>query len=378
MNAKTARILFGVLLGFGGGICFGSVARLAVLTLLRTGYNTYYADIGSELPGLGVFLIGCLFLSLGCFASAISRSQMAAAMISFVLGVSLFSLGFAPDTPFVVQTAYGLWMFSAVLIWDLCITRAAGYPPVVRRFMAHERKIERFTGAVLPHKSIEQRLQKVVQGAALAALSFTIDGSDGRPQMTALTATKAIFGGIGKDENGGTQGFGADIPGLGDRAVRLQRLVVAGGPAAGDRPVRAPGARIADDADRGPFFDLDADRHGERRVAVDVVRGAVEGIDHPANAARAPAQRAFLSQQGVVGAQSGQPVDDQPLRRFVDLAHDVGGRGLRLGAQGVAPAFDVHLPGVVGQVAGESEQLPQARRGSRPAAVGAGLGRSGW
>jgi hypothetical protein len=58
MNAKTARILFGVLLGFGGGICFGSVARLAVLTLLRNGYNTYYADIASELPGLGVFLIG--------------------------------------------------------------------------------------------------------------------------------------------------------------------------------------------------------------------------------------------------------------------------------------------------------------------------------
>ena len=43
---------------------------------------------------LGVFLTGCLFLSLGCFASAISPSQMAAAMISFVLGVSLFSLGF--------------------------------------------------------------------------------------------------------------------------------------------------------------------------------------------------------------------------------------------------------------------------------------------
>jgi ABC-2 type transport system permease protein len=41
-----------------------------------------------------VFLIGCLFLSLGCFASAISRSQMVAAMISFVLGVTLFSLGF--------------------------------------------------------------------------------------------------------------------------------------------------------------------------------------------------------------------------------------------------------------------------------------------
>ena len=43
---------------------------------------------------LGIFLTGGLFLSLGCFASAITQSQMAAAMISFVLGVSLFSLGF--------------------------------------------------------------------------------------------------------------------------------------------------------------------------------------------------------------------------------------------------------------------------------------------
>jgi len=46
---------------------------------------------------LGVFLVGCLFLSLGCFASSLTRSQMGAAMISFVLGVSLFSLGFLAD-----------------------------------------------------------------------------------------------------------------------------------------------------------------------------------------------------------------------------------------------------------------------------------------
>jgi ABC-2 type transport system permease protein len=43
---------------------------------------------------LGIFLVGSLFVALGCFASAISRSQMGAAMISFVLGVSLFALGF--------------------------------------------------------------------------------------------------------------------------------------------------------------------------------------------------------------------------------------------------------------------------------------------
>jgi ABC-2 type transport system permease protein len=46
---------------------------------------------------LGIFLVGCLFLSLGCFASSITRSQMAAAMISFVLGVSLFALGFLAE-----------------------------------------------------------------------------------------------------------------------------------------------------------------------------------------------------------------------------------------------------------------------------------------
>ncbi len=43
---------------------------------------------------LGIGLTGSLFLSLGCFASSLSRSQVAAAMISFGLGVSLFSLGF--------------------------------------------------------------------------------------------------------------------------------------------------------------------------------------------------------------------------------------------------------------------------------------------
>lgn len=62
---------------------------------------------------------------------------------------SLFSLGFGPDTSVGLQLAYGAWMFLAVLIWDLAIARAAGHPRVVRRFMAHVRKVERVTGAVL-------------------------------------------------------------------------------------------------------------------------------------------------------------------------------------------------------------------------------------
>jgi ABC-2 type transport system permease protein len=46
---------------------------------------------------LGILLTGGLFLALGCFASAVSRTQMGAAMISFVFGVSLFALGFLAE-----------------------------------------------------------------------------------------------------------------------------------------------------------------------------------------------------------------------------------------------------------------------------------------
>src|SRR5450631_683740 len=64
---------------------------------------------------LGIFLTGCLFLSLGCFASAISQSQMTAAMISFVLGVSLFSLGFlAKSIPVTAQ-----WQTQALSCFNL-------------------------------------------------------------------------------------------------------------------------------------------------------------------------------------------------------------------------------------------------------------------
>ena len=52
-------------------------------------------------------------------------------------------------------------------------------------------------------------------------LTFLID-ADGRAQMTAVAASKSIFGGIGKASGGG--GLGADIPNLGDRAIRIGPL----------------------------------------------------------------------------------------------------------------------------------------------------------
>ena len=39
---------------------------------------------------LGIALLGCLFISLGCCASALTRSQVTAAMISLVFGATLF------------------------------------------------------------------------------------------------------------------------------------------------------------------------------------------------------------------------------------------------------------------------------------------------
>ena len=43
---------------------------------------------------LGIALVGALFLALGSFASAITRSQTVAAMVALMLGFSLFALAF--------------------------------------------------------------------------------------------------------------------------------------------------------------------------------------------------------------------------------------------------------------------------------------------
>lgn len=64
---------------------------------------------------LGIFLVGCLFLSLGCFASSLTRSQMAAAMVSFVLGITLFMLGFVAQ---MIEKPTG-WQSQILSYFDL-------------------------------------------------------------------------------------------------------------------------------------------------------------------------------------------------------------------------------------------------------------------
>jgi ABC-2 type transport system permease protein len=43
---------------------------------------------------LGVFLVGCLILSVGCLASAMTKSQVFAAMVTLVAGIALLMLHF--------------------------------------------------------------------------------------------------------------------------------------------------------------------------------------------------------------------------------------------------------------------------------------------
>lgn len=46
---------------------------------------------------LGIVLMGCMFVSLGCFASSLTRSQTTAAMIALLFAISLFLLSFLAE-----------------------------------------------------------------------------------------------------------------------------------------------------------------------------------------------------------------------------------------------------------------------------------------
>ncbi|HEY0456002.1 MAG TPA: ABC transporter permease, partial [Verrucomicrobiae bacterium] len=42
----------------------------------------------------GIFLLGCLYMAMGCFASSLTKNQIIASMVSIALGGSLFVLSF--------------------------------------------------------------------------------------------------------------------------------------------------------------------------------------------------------------------------------------------------------------------------------------------
>jgi ABC-2 type transport system permease protein len=91
-----------VLAKFTGAIVFFMIMWLPLLACL--GILRYFTR-GSNLvePGtlcstfLGIFLLGSLYMAIGCFASALTRNQIVAAMISFAIGTAIFLLSFLSD-----------------------------------------------------------------------------------------------------------------------------------------------------------------------------------------------------------------------------------------------------------------------------------------
>lgn len=77
---------------------------LASIFVLRRYINHADALDGGLLGStfLGIFLLGCLFMSIGCFASSLTKNQIVAGMVSLTFGITLFLLSFLPGR--VLQT----------------------------------------------------------------------------------------------------------------------------------------------------------------------------------------------------------------------------------------------------------------------------------
>jgi ABC-2 type transport system permease protein len=91
-----------VLAKFGAALVFYAVMWLPLLPCVFI-VRQYTHDPGVFDPGtigstyLGILLLGGLFLALGCCASALTRSQVVAAIISLLFGASVYMLAWIAD-----------------------------------------------------------------------------------------------------------------------------------------------------------------------------------------------------------------------------------------------------------------------------------------
>ena len=92
---------------------------LACILILR------YFSRGSNIldPGtlggtfLGIFMVGILYMSIGCFASALTRSQIVAAMISFAIGLAFFMASYLSD-PLAPQKSWQVETLNSICILE--------------------------------------------------------------------------------------------------------------------------------------------------------------------------------------------------------------------------------------------------------------------
>jgi len=66
---------------------------------------------------LGITLLGAVYMSIGCFASALSRSQIVAAMIALALGVTLYLLSFI-STVLTEQEGWMVKVFNHISLME--------------------------------------------------------------------------------------------------------------------------------------------------------------------------------------------------------------------------------------------------------------------
>jgi ABC-2 type transport system permease protein len=102
LMTAPVRDLEVVLAKFTAGLVFYAVMWLPLLgCMLVVGHYTSGASaldggaVGSTF--VGIVLLGAMFVGMGCFASALTRNQAVAAMISLAFGLSLFLLAFLAD-----------------------------------------------------------------------------------------------------------------------------------------------------------------------------------------------------------------------------------------------------------------------------------------
>jgi ABC-2 type transport system permease protein len=88
-----------VLAKFTGGLLFFLITWLPLLACVLV--VRYYSNDPSAFnvgaiaaTYFGIFLLGCLYVSLGVFASAVTRSQMIAVIFGVAMGFTLFMLSF--------------------------------------------------------------------------------------------------------------------------------------------------------------------------------------------------------------------------------------------------------------------------------------------
>lgn len=101
-----------VLAKYTGSMLFFALVWLPLLGVLSI-LRQVTGEVGLLDPGatagafLGVMLIGSVYMAMGCFASSLTRSQIIAAMVSFLLGIGLWIVSLRPVSTNAVE---GRWI----------------------------------------------------------------------------------------------------------------------------------------------------------------------------------------------------------------------------------------------------------------------------